>query len=332
MGRLLRCAPIGIVAAMVAVASPPPIPGEPIDPPPKDLPQVVANVDDRSRIAGIAYRAFNRFSFANSSLLAAGTTYYLFITMFALLALGYGVAAVFGSDKLTAELTDALHRALPGLVGADGIDPAQLRATGQATSLLGLLILLYSGGGAMVAASSSMHLIYGAPPDTRTFVAARARLLGWLVVIAPLILLSFAIPAVIAAVAGGVEGFASTGIPSGVWTLAGILVTLTIDFLIMYLLLGVLGGIRPERRARVVGAAVGAVTIFALKSFLFVIISWSIARPQYGAFAAPITVLFVLYLLTIALDASAAITAGIADRHVALEALTPTEPEHEPTP
>ena len=177
----------------------------------------------------------------------------------------------------------------------------------------------------MVAASNSLHLIYGAPPDPRNFVTARVRLLGWLLIIAPLILLSFGIPNVIAAVERSADGFASTGIPTIVWTVGGILVTLLIDFAIMYLLLGVLGGIRPERRARGVGATVGAISVSVLKSLLAVIIGWSIAKPEYGAFAAPIAVLLILYLLTLALYASASITAGVADRDVDLESLTPTE-------
>jgi len=98
----------------------------------------------------------------------------------------------------TVYLTDALHEALPGLVGAEGIDPAQLRAVGRSSSIVGLLLLLYAGGGAMGAASGSMHLIYGAPPDPRNFLISRARLLGLLIVIAPLILVSFAIPNLVA--------------------------------------------------------------------------------------------------------------------------------------
>ncbi len=311
---------------MASLASPPPIPGRPIDPPPKGPPKIL---EEQTGFAGIAYRAFSRFTFARATLLAAGTTYYLFLAMFALLAFGYGVAAAFGTDQFTAQLTEALEEALPGLVGADGIDPEQLRATGRASSLVGLLLLLYSGGGAMVAASGSLHHIYGAPPDPRSFLKARALLLGWLVIIGPMILVSFAIPTVVVSVAGSAAGLpGSTAIPPGLWFAGTLIVVLVIDFAIMYLLLGVLGGIRPERVARGIGAATGAVTVSVLKYFLGGIIAWSIARPQYGAFALPITVLFVLYLLTIALYGSAALTAGIADRGVPLDELTPADIEN----
>lgn len=310
---------------MASLASPPPIPGKPIDPPPKGPPKIL---EEQTGFAGIAYRAFSRFTSARATLLAAGTTYYLFLAMFALLAFGYGVAAAFGTDQFTAQLTETLEEALPGLVGTDGIDPEQLRATGRASSLVGLLLLLYSGGGAMVAASGSLHLIYGAPPDPRSFLKARAVLLGWLLIIAPIILVSFAIPTVVISVAESAAGLpGSTAIPPSVWFAGALIVVLVIDFAIMYLLLGVLGGIRPERFARGIGAATGAVTVSVLKYFLGAIIAWSIARPQYGAFALPITVLFVLYLLTIALYGSAALTAGIADRGVPLDELTSADIE-----
>jgi uncharacterized BrkB/YihY/UPF0761 family membrane protein len=311
---------------MAGVAAPPPIPGEPIDPPPKEPPEVVESLDERSPVAGIAYRAFLRFSHAKASLLAAGTTYYLFLAMFALLAFGYGLAATFGSDELSEWLTDALEEALPGLVGDEGIDPDQLRAVGDASSLIGLGLLLYSGGGAMVAAGNSLHLIYGAPPDPRSFLVARVRLLAWLAIVAPLILVSFAIPTFIASVATDVEGvLGSTDVPTWLWVVVSLAVTAAVDFAILYLLVGILGGIRPERRARVIGAATGTIVVTVLKFFLAFIVSWSIDRPQYGAFALPITILLILYLLTMGLYASAAVTAGVADRGVALADLVPDE-------
>ena len=47
------------------------------------------------------------------------------------------------------------------------------------------------------------------------------------------------------------------------------------------------------------------------------IVAWSIAKPQYGAFALPITTLLVLYLLTTVTYGSAALAAGLAEKHAA---------------
>jgi membrane protein len=315
---------------MATNAAPPSIPGKRTDPPLKDLPAIIETIHEKSVTAGIAYRAFSRFSFAKATLLAAGTTYYLFLAMFAMLAFVFGVAAAFGTDEFTAYVTDALREALPGLIGEDGIDPAQLRAVGRSSSIVGLIILLYAGGGAMAAASGSMHVIYGAPPDPRNFLFERARLLGLLVLIAPLILVSFAIPNVVASVTLNATSLVTVSTVPPVLVNAGVLlVALVIDFAIIYLLLGVLGGIRPERRARVIGALVGAAVVGVMKYFMGFIIAWSISKPQYGTFAVPITVLFVLYLLTLSLYASASLTAGIADREVPLDELISRETESE---
>jgi len=313
---------------MATNASPPAIPGKRTDPPLKDLPAIVETIDEKSLTAGIVYRAFSRFSFAKATLLAAGTTYYLFLAMFAMLAFAFGTAAAFGTDEFSIYLTDALREALPGLVGEEGIDPAQLRAVGRSSSIVGLILLLYAGGGAMAAASGSMHVIYGAPPDPRNFLFERARLLGLLMLIAPLILVSFAIPNVVASVTRNATSLlTSSTVPSVVVNVGVLLVMLVIDFAILYLLLGVLGGIRPERHARLIGAGIGAVVVGVLKYFMGFIIAWSISKPQYGSFTMPITVLFVLYLLTLSLYGSASVTAGIADRDVPLDELTPGDGE-----
>ena len=56
------------------------------------------------------------------------------------------------------------RQALPGLVGENGIDPAELRKAGVTAGVVGLVFLLYGGLGSVAAASSSLHLIFGAPP------------------------------------------------------------------------------------------------------------------------------------------------------------------------
>ncbi len=56
----------------------------------------------------------------------------------------------------------------------------------------------------------------------------------------------------------------------------------------------------------------GAVGIEILKYLLSFIIAWSVSKPQYGAFAAPIAMLLVLYLESLMLYTAASITAGMA--------------------
>lgn len=310
---------------MSSAAAPPPITGTPVDPPPTEVPALAEKLD-RTRIGGVAYRAVRRYSFAKVGLLAAGTAYYLFFALLSLLAFAFGVIAIIGADNLAKVLTDALSQALPGLVGAGGIDPAQLRATGATAGLVGLVLMLYSSLGAVGGASSSMHLIYGAPPDPRNFVKAKLRHLGVLVLVAPLVVLTFFTLSV-ASKQGGTT-LASLGLDSAAgrvgFTVLALLGGYVIDVLILWILLGSLGGIKPHRRPRLIAAGIGAIAIGLIKQLLGAIIAWALDKPQYGALALPLAILFVMSLFATVLYACAAIAAGISDADVPLEELEPT--------
>ncbi len=305
---------------------PPPIPGSSTDPEPKVAPDKIKELDEKEGLLGegigVGYRAFNRFAHSRASLLAAGTTYYIFFAMFSIVALAYGIAAAIGADSIADYLTEGLNEAFPGLLDPAGVDPEQLRSVGQATSIVGIVGLLYGGAGSVVAARRALHLIYGAPKDPRNFVVARVRALGWLLVLGPLILLSFVASTVVTTFSD--ETLDALGID---WrapvllALASIVLTLSVNFLIVFLLLSYLGGIKPSLRSRVIGSAVGAVAIEVLKWAMALILRFSLDKPQYGALAAPIGILLVLYLQCTALYGSAALTAGIAEKDVPLEDL-----------
>ena len=312
---------------MAITTTPPPIHGEPIDPPPKPTPKVVRRFEQRGdaigALVGAGYRSYLRFSHANATLLAAGTTYYMFLAMFSIIAFGYGVTAWLGADQIAQYLTEAIGEAFPGLLGDEGIDPATLRSVGQTAGIIGLLGLLYGGGGAVVAASKSLHLLYGAPKNARNFVVARIIALLWLLAIGPMILVSFVASSFTSDLSDRL--FEALSIswegPGFVLSAAAVGLALVLNFAIIYLLLGNLGGIRPPRRARVIGAGVGAVITELLKSVMTLLVGFTIDQPEYGALAAPIGILFVLFLLTMALYSSAALTAGVTDKDVPLDLL-----------
>jgi membrane protein len=297
-----------------------PIPGERVDPPPSPVPERLRALESRPGVlgagTGIAVRAITRFTRARGTLLAAGTTYYLFLALFSILALGYGVTAALGAERLAGYLTEALSAAFPGLVGQGGIDPEQLRTIGQTTSLVSAVGLLYGATGAVLAGSRSLHAVYGAPNNPRNVVAVRLWSLGWFLALAPLVLLSFVASTFTANVSTRVLdalGIQWSG-PPVVVTLCALALTLVLNFLVVLVALGRLGGIRPPRRPRLVGAAVGAVVLEVLKQAMALLVGFVIDKPQYAAVAAPIGILFVLYLQSTALYAVAALTAALAER------------------
>ena len=130
----------------------------------------------------------------------------------------------------------------------------------------------------------------------------------------PLIGLSFVPSVLISNFAGPVTD--ALNLEGGFWsTLLFALtavVSLLLNAVVVWLILGHMGGIKPARRPRLIGTVIGAIGIEILKYLLSFIIGWSVGKPQYGAFAAPIAMLLVLYLECLVLYLSAAITAGAA--------------------
>lgn len=267
------------------------MPGRRLDPPPRPEPEAVQRFGRTRPWAQIGWDAGQRFKQASVTLMAGGTAYYGFVALFSLLAVVYGVAALVDAEHLADWMTRSLEQALPGLVGEDGIDPASLEALGRTSSVLGLLLLLWSGSAVMVATTRSLREIYGAPAPPFNPVALRVRMLGWLAVIGPLIVGSYALTAF---------GPLAT------------LATLTLDIAITGLLLGYLGGVRPPSRPLLLGAVVGAVIIGVLKTLMAAIVAWSLDKPQYGSFTVPVAVLVVVWLQALALYGAACLTASAA--------------------
>lgn len=291
-----------------------PIEGRRVDPPPRSWTASLEKTRRELAHTPVLYRAFQRFSYARATLLAAGTAYYAFLSVFAMAALGYGLARWLGSPRVYHAITTALEKAFPGLVGSQGIDSVALGTTWKATSIVGLVFMLYVGSAAMYAASRSLHNIYGAPKDPRSYLSTRARLLAWLVLLAPLAAASYVISGSVTSFA--TEVFNALGVTGPLVqtliVLGGVAAALALDFLIVYLLLGHFGGIMPERNARIVGAGLGAVCIELLKYGMGLIVAWSLSKTQYGALAVPITILLIIYLQCIVLFACAALTAALS--------------------
>lgn len=300
----------------MSMAAPPPIPGEPVDPPPRSAGATFDAIQGRTRAGGVAYRAVLRFTGSHGPLLAAGTTYFIFLSIFSLVALAFGLVALLGSDHMATYLSSALDEALPGLVGSGGVDADQLRAIGQSTSIIGMVAFLYSGTGVMSAASSGLHLIYGAPKDPRNFLLMRLRLLWWLVLMAPLLLLSLT-PSLLVAQFGDpvleAIGIGGTGWAHALAFVVSYAVSLCLNFLIIYLLLGSLGGIKPQAVPRRIGAGIGALVIELLRFAMAGVVAWAIDRPQYGAFAVPIAILLVFFLQCLVFYFCAAVVAAMAE-------------------
>ena len=292
-----------------------PIPGRRIDPEVKPKPKAIRSLEQRSPWATALWNALLRFKGARVPLISGGTAYYAFLALFSLLALGYGVAALIGSEWMADVLTKAVEEALPGLVGEDGINPDDLASIGRTSSILGLVVLVYSGSAVMVAMSHSLHQLYGAPPDPRNYAHKRVRLLGWLLLVGPLIVVSYTLSTAVVGYGDAILddiGINASGSRFALTFLA-LLITWALDVAIGALLLSRFGGVMPPRRPLLIGAMIVATAMGILKAIMGSLIAWSVDKPQYGSFTVPISVLVILWLQANALYFSAAITAALSE-------------------
>ena len=140
--------------------------------------------------------------------------------------------------------------------------------------------------------------------------------LGWFLVLAPLVLLSFVSATFTANLLDRVLSVLGIGWEGPMPTLGGfaLALTLALNYLVIHVMLSRLGGIRPPRAPLVTGAVTGAVGIEVLKQLMALLLRFVVDKPQYGSFAAPIGIMFVLYLQSLALYCVAALTAASAER------------------
>ncbi len=290
------------------------IPGRPLDPPPRIFDATVQKLDDRHAAAGVGFRAWHRFVHARTPLLTAGTTYYLFLSLISVAAFAYGVVALLGADQFAAWLTVSLENAFPGLIGQEGISPEDIRGYGTTASIAGLVVMGFAGTSSVNAAYASLHVIYGAPKDPRNIVVRRSKMFGHLMILGPLVLLSFVPSLLVSTLAEPILDWLNidTGSPRTGLVFLSVLVGILLNYSVLHVLLSRLGGIRPPERALRIGAITGAVVMEAMKYAMASIIAWSVGKPEYGAFAVPITFMLVLYLLSMTAYGSACLTAAIA--------------------
>ena len=295
-----------------------PIPGTNIDPPAKPQIDKVRAVERRTRLGAVIYLAILRFGGSHSTLLAGGSTYYLFLGILSAIFLGFGLAARFGAHRLEPLLTkalDQLGQIFPDFIGTNGIDLDTIAAWGQGASLISLLVLLYSGTGTINAMSGGLHIVYGAPTDPRNFALKKLRQVGWLLLLLPLTLMAFIPTAVIGFFGSNIREF--LGLAGATWApavvlISGVSVALSINYLLFRLVLSRLGGIRPDPKSVHRGALVGAVVMEVMRFAMTFIAQWALDRPQYGAFALPVAILFVIYLQWLVFFFVASLTAAMA--------------------
>ncbi len=244
------------------------------------------------RFIRLILNTYKRYQADSGGYLAAAITYYAFLSVYPLLLihlflLGWLFA---GDTSRQAEWEGRLFAIVPGVQELISRNLKALLQARGTIGVVGLVGLIWAGLGMAHAASWSLAQIFRVS-SRPGFFRRTASSLGSLVILSMLILISTGLSAIIG-------GAASVGTQGVVLRIIGIMVTLTLDFLIFLMAYWILAPTRqfPLRHlwkgAVFGGSGWAAVRIVSVWYFAKVVSRWSVV---HGTFAAALAVLVVLY-------------------------------------
>jgi membrane protein len=284
-----------------------PILGAALDPPDVDTPLVSAVVD-RWDLAAWLWRWWERFRDGRGTLSAKGIAFYSFFGVLSGLVLAFTVATQI--PRYEALLTEIIEQALPGIVGPGGIEPDQLRAAGATLGTVGGLVLLYAALGIVRALEDGVRLVYGVQYEPRRFVTKNLRYLGYLLLLSPVLAVSYLASSVTAGLFRPL--LASFGISGPLADLlvavAGYAVATGANAVVIVVILSRLGGIRPRTwrwRAAFLGGAVLSLVHWGAA----LLVAFTVANPRYLSFGLPVSMLLLFYTMSVVILATAAFVA-----------------------
>jgi uncharacterized BrkB/YihY/UPF0761 family membrane protein len=284
-----------------------PIEGRTLDPPDADSPLVRRLVDRSDRMAWL-WRWWERFRDGRGTLSAKGIAFYSFFGVLSGILLAFLVVAQLPQyEELVIRL---IEEALPGLVDPDDISPASLQAIDGRLGAVGVVVLLYSALGIIRAIDDGVRLVYGAQYQPRNFVVKNVRYTGYLLLLTPLVALSYLGSSAGAGLLAPVlETLGITGVVAEVLLIAaGLAVALGLNAAVIALVLRQLGGIEPMRwigRAALLGGL--ALTVVQWGTTL--VVSATLSSPRWFSFGAPVAMLLLFYAMAGTLLVAAALVA-----------------------
>lgn len=262
----------------------------------------------RVRLAAWLWRWWERFRDGRGTLSAKGIAFYSFFGVLSGLAIAFSVAALVPEyEQLLLEILD---EALPGLVGPEGIDPDQLAALGSTVGIIGVAVLLYSAISIVRAVDDGVRLIYGVQYEPRNFAIKTLRFFGYLLILVPLVGLSYVGSSVTAGLFQPLlDTLGITGTVARVTiTTIGVMTSLLLNSVVIMITISRLGGVRPARwRWR--SSMAGGVALEVVKVTATYFVALTLSNPRYLSFGAPVAMLLLFFAMSVILLVTAALVA-----------------------
>jgi membrane protein len=236
-------------------------------------------------------RAGGRYNRMDGDLMAAGVTYFAFLSLFPMVLLAASIAGLVlaGNRPLQEQINDAVREAVPGETGeflVRQIDTAI--ASAGVTGIVGALFLFYAGLRTMDKLRIGVRRVWTGRPVEADFLKDNLRDAVSFVALAAVLLLSLALTVGATTATEWVLGRLGLGDVPGVFlltTVVGITLALVADTVVFLWLLKVVAHTRVGVRALLPGAMFGAVGFEVLKvlgSLYLSLISGSITATTLG--------------------------------------------------
>jgi len=245
-------------------------------------------------------RAYLRYSERRGPMLADSITYRTLFSVFAAVLLGFSAAALWLSGNRDAweALISAVDRAIPGLVGKDGlvkVDEISAPIGLSVAGVLSLVGLLGAAIGAIGSLRTAMRILCDKLTDDVPFWLVMLRNIGLAVAVGGALLASAVVTMLGTAgldVLSQWFGIAreSPLIAWGTRWLA-VLITFVLDAAAIALLFRVLSGVRAPAKALWIGALVGGVGLTVLQQLSGLFVGGASSNPLLASFASLIALL-----------------------------------------
>lgn len=276
-------------------------------------------------------RVFTQYGDHNGPLLAAGLSFQAIFAVFAAIWVGFAIAGfvIRSNDAFEDAFLGLLRTNLPGLIGGNGtegaINPSELFSTGilSWTGAIAAVGLLGTALGWLASGRDAVRNIFGLPSAPTNFLILKVKDLGIAVGFGIALILSAVLTVFSTAALTTVLSWLGIGAMSSFTEIAarivGLLITLTLDVVILGAFYRVVSGIRIPWRILANGTIIGAVTLGVLKALGSSLLGGATRNPLLASFAVIIGLLIWFNLICqVILLAASWISVSAEDKGVSL--------------
>lgn len=266
-------------------------------------------------------RVWNLYTRRRGPLLAAGTAYFMFFSVGAMLVAGFLIFGIVVTDNavLRDAVVELVATSTPGLIdtGDGGLaTPEQLLGNGEVgvTLLVSLVALLFTALGWVNGLREGIRSLLGLARDRTNPVLSRIRDVGTLIVLAVALVLTSVLGLLSTAALDGVREFLAWGtfLTGATAQLSSILLMLVLDVAVAMIMFSMASRVRMPRRVLLLAALFSGAGATILRFFSALFLGSITRNPLLAPFAVILGLFIWFFLLSQVYLISAAIAAVLA--------------------